>query len=79
MAEAKPEAPAFEAALDELEKVVQRLEGGELTLEQTLQLFERGIELRDRCQKELKDAETRIEILMRRGDEIRPEPFQPEQ
>ncbi len=79
MAEAKPESPAFEAALDELEKVVQKLEGGELTLEQTLQLFERGIELRDRCQKDLKDAETRIEILMRRGDEIRAEPFQPEQ
>ena len=79
MPEEKPPQPAFEAALGELERVVERLESGELSLEETLQLFERGVQLRDRCQKELLEAETRIEMLVRRANGIQAEPFDPEQ
>lgn len=78
MPDEKPAELGFEAALTQLERVVERLESGELALEETLQLFERGVELRDRCQKELLDAETRIEMLVRRSSGVQPEPFDPE-
>src|SRR5438270_241600 len=63
MAENDPAAqPAatFESCLDELEKVVKELEGGDLTLERSLQLFERGMSLSDTCRKQLEEAETRV-------------------
>ncbi|MBL8293561.1 MAG: exodeoxyribonuclease VII small subunit [Bryobacterales bacterium] len=66
----------FEEALSELEEIVKKLEAGDLKLEQTLQLFERGIQLRDRCQKDLSNAETRIETLVRRGSGVQPIPFE---
>lgn len=66
----------FEEALAELEAIVKKLESGDLKLEQTLQLFERGIQLRDRCQQDLSNAETRIETLVRRGSGVRPVPFE---
>ena len=78
MPEDKPAQPAFEAALAELEAVVERLEAADLPLEETLKLFERGVQLRDRCQKELAEAETRIEILVKRTKGLEPEPFEPE-
>lgn len=78
MPDEKPAELGFEAALTQLERTVERLESGELSLEETLQLFERGVELRDRCQKELLDAETRIEMLVRRASGVQPEPFDPE-
>ena len=67
----------FEEALEELEKVVKQLESGDLPLEETLALFERGVHLSDCCRKQLESAETRIEILLKRAGEVKPEPFDP--
>jgi exodeoxyribonuclease VII small subunit len=53
----------FEAALAELEQLVERMETGELTLEQSLEAFERGVVLTRDCQKALKDAELRVQAL----------------
>jgi exodeoxyribonuclease VII small subunit len=56
----------FEKSLTELEQIVERLEQGELSLEDSLKQFERGIELTRQCQTALGKAEQRVEILMRR-------------
>jgi exodeoxyribonuclease VII small subunit len=69
-------APSFEAALGELESVVQELEKPEVPLERALELFEKGIQLSDNCRKRLAEAETRVEILMERGAQVEPEPFE---
>ncbi len=58
----------FESAIGELETIVQRLEGGNLSLEQSLELFERGVQLSRFCHARLEDAERRIELLTDRGD-----------
>ena len=57
----------FEAAIAELEGIVKKLEEGDLPLEQSLQLFERGIQLSRFCHARLEEAERRIEILNERG------------
>jgi exodeoxyribonuclease VII small subunit len=69
---------SFESCLDELEKVVKELEGGDLALDRSLALFERGMELSDTCRKQLEEAETRVEMLIRREGKIVAEPFRPE-
>jgi exodeoxyribonuclease VII small subunit len=69
---------SFEASLDELEKVVKELEGGDLPLERSLELFERGVSLSEACRKQLEAAETRVEILLRKEGKISAEPFRPE-
>jgi len=68
---------SFEKGLTELEAVVKELESGDLPLEKAIQVFERGVGLSERCRKELEAAETRVEVLMRRGDKIEAEPFDP--
>ena len=75
-AESKPE--SFEACLDQLEKVVKELEGGDLQLERSLELFEKGMALSESCRKKLEEAETRIEMLIRKEGKIQPEPFRSE-
>ena len=65
----------FEACLDQLEKVVKELESGELPLERSLELFEKGMALSDTCRKQLEDAETRVEMLIRKDGKLQPEPF----
>ena len=67
----------FEAGLTELESVVKQLESGDLPLEKALELFEKGMQLSERCRKQLEDAETRVEILTRKGNSMQPEPFKP--
>jgi exodeoxyribonuclease VII small subunit len=69
---------SFEASLEDLEKVVKELEGGDLPLERSLELFERGMSLSDECRKQLEAAETRVEILLRKDGKIAAEPFRPE-
>jgi len=69
---------SFEACLDELEKVVKDLEAGDLPLERSLELFEKGMSLSDTCRKQLEEAETRVEMLIRKEGKIQPEPFRPE-
>lgn len=68
----------FETGLDELEKVVRELESGDLPLERSLELFEKGMSLSDTCRKQLQDAETRVEMLIRKEGKLQPEPFRPE-
>jgi len=65
----------FEAGLQQLESIVKEMESGELPLERALELFERGMKLSDTCRKQLQDAETRVEILIKRAGEMQPEPF----
>ena len=75
--DARP-AESFEASLDELEKVVKDLEAGDLSLVRSLELFERGMSLSDACRKQLEEAETRVEMLVRKEGKIAAEPFRPE-
>jgi exodeoxyribonuclease VII small subunit len=57
------EAPSFEQAMGELETLVERMEQGEVSLEESLKAFERGRALVDRCKSILDDAERRIEQM----------------
>ena len=78
MAENEPaEKPpsSFEVCLAELEKVVKDLDGGDLTLERSIELFERGMELSEACRKQLEEAETRVDMLIRKSGKLTPEPF----
>jgi exodeoxyribonuclease VII small subunit len=68
-----PSIKDFEAAIAELESIVKKLEEGDLALEQSLQLYERGVKLSQFCHSRLEEAERRIEILNERG-ELKPAP-----
>ena len=61
--------PDFETALADLETLVQRMESGELSLEDSLQEFERGVKLTRLCQEALKAAEQRVKLLSADGQE----------
>ena len=61
----------FEAAIAELETIVKKLEEGDLPLDKSLELYERGVQLSRFCHTRLEEAEKRIEILTERGD-LRP-------
>jgi exodeoxyribonuclease VII small subunit len=63
----------YEAAIAELETIVKKMEEGDLALESSLQLFERGVHLSRFCHARLEEAERRIEVLNERG-ELRPAP-----
>jgi len=67
--------PNFEAALAELEKIVEKMESGEQSLEESLKSFQRGIELTRACQQGLKEAEQRVEKLIRKNGEFATEPL----
>lgn len=61
-----PTAPvSFEAALEQLQAVVKRLESGELSLEQALQQFEEGVRLTRTCQDQLSAAEQKVDLLVK--------------
>jgi exodeoxyribonuclease VII small subunit len=68
-------APDFEEALAELEGLVERLERGDLPLDEALKTFERGVELTRHCQASLKAAQQKVEILLKRGSGTAIEPF----
>jgi len=84
--------PDFERSLAELETIVDKLEQGELSLEDSLQQFERGVQLTRVCQTALKQAEHKVEVLLRKSgqaqspagdpaaqsDEFEAEPFEPD-
>ena len=65
-----PQTETFEAALKQLEEIVQKLERGELPLEESLKLYEDGIRLSRLCHAKLEEAEGKIELLMKdaKGD-----------
>jgi exodeoxyribonuclease VII small subunit len=69
----------FEKALAELETVVDKLEHGELPLEEALRQFEHGIALARSCQESLKQAEQKVEILLRKTEAAEPVPFEPDE
>ena len=68
MNQKKQALPDFEAALAELEAIVQRLEQGEMPLEESLRQFERGVALTRSCQKALRQAEQKIRVLSKGAD-----------
>ena len=69
----------FEKSLTRLEEVVKRMEGPDLSLDEAMKLFEEGVTLSRECQKQLEEAEGRVEILMKKADgKIVAEPFNPD-
>ena len=68
--------PDFESALAELEKLVEKMESGNQSLEEALQSFQRGIELTRACQQGLRQAEQRVEKLMQQNGDVTLEPYQ---
>ncbi len=78
MSQSKSSVPDFEDALAQLEKLVTRLEQGDMPLEESLKNFETGIKLTRTCQKSLSEAEQRVEQLIKEGDQFTLEPFEPE-
>jgi len=71
-------APDFESALAELEKLVETMESGEQSLEETLAAFQKGIELTRSCQEGLKAAEQKVEQLIQKNGKYLTEPVEPE-
>lgn len=66
----------FEQALQQLEALVQQMEGGHLTLEQSLQAFEQGVGLTRQCQQALTQAEQRVNVLLEQHGQSIVQPFQ---
>ncbi|HEX3951672.1 MAG TPA: exodeoxyribonuclease VII small subunit [Steroidobacteraceae bacterium] len=76
---ARQEPPDFETAMHDLEELVERLEHGDLPLEESLAAFERGVMLTRACQSALKDAEQKVEILLKKAGEPTVEAFMAEE
>ncbi len=73
-----PPAADFEHSLDELEQLVAKMEGGELSLDESLASFERGVKLYRHCQQSLEQAELRVRLLLDPEAPDSAEPFEPE-
>ena len=74
-----PKKPDFEKSLARLEEVVSRLENPQLSLDDAMRLFEEGVALSRECQRQLEEAEGRVEILLKKADgKLTAEPFDPE-
>jgi exodeoxyribonuclease VII small subunit len=65
----------FEEALGRLEELVKKMEAGDMTLEGSLKAFEEGTRLARFCAKKLDEAERRVDLLLRQGDELVTGPF----
>lgn len=78
MSKTDPKHPDFEQSLAELESLVTRLESGELSLDESLKEFRRGVELTRHCQGVLDQAQQSVEQLLNPDDESSAEPFEPE-
>lgn len=65
----------FEQAMTRLEKIVRDLESGNVSLEESIKLFEEGVKLSGICSSLLKEAKQKVEILIENGDEINKEAF----
>jgi exodeoxyribonuclease VII small subunit len=74
----KPE--SFEKNIERLDAIVRQLDDADLPLEKALQIYEEGMKLSEVCQKQLQEAEGRIQVLMKRaGGKIAAEPFEQEE
>ena len=67
--------PQLEQSLDSLEALVERMESGDLTLEESLQAFEQGVKLTRECQQALSQAEQKVRILLEQDPQAEPVPF----
>ena len=76
MSNKKTEPPTFEQSLGELEALVERMESGDLSLEESLSAFEQGIALTRNCQQALQAAEQKVEILTAGTADAPTEPFE---
>lgn len=70
--------PDFETALAELETLVEKMEQGEQSLDESLKQFERGVQLTRSCQQSLKDAEQKVQILLTKNGKETLQPFDDE-
>ena len=78
MSEEKKEVE-FEAALKKLESIVEKLENGDLSLEEALKQYEEGVRMADLCSKRLTEAEKKVEVLMKTGaGKFKTAPFEEE-
>ena len=68
---------SFEIALKRLEEIVKALESGSSSLDDSIKLFEEGVNLSGYCNKLLKEAEQKVVMLTKSGDEVIEEPFKP--
>lgn len=69
-------AKTFEQSMSELEEIVTKLEGGDITLDDSLKLFEKGMNLARNCQKKLDDAEKKVKIISQSSEgEVKLENF----
>ena len=72
--------PKFEEHLTRLEKIVEELEGGDLTLDESLARYEEGVKALKKCYEILRDAEKRVEVLLKSDDgTLKTAPFEPEE
>ncbi|ASK35350.1 exodeoxyribonuclease VII small subunit [Alcanivorax sp. N3-2A] len=69
-------APQLEQSLDNLEALVERMESGEMTLEESLAAFEQGVTLTRECQQALSQAEQKVRILLEQDAQAEPAPFE---
>ncbi|MDD1622159.1 MAG: exodeoxyribonuclease VII small subunit [Methylococcaceae bacterium] len=74
----KKSASLFEDAMEELEKLVEQMEQGDISLEESLKAFERGIKLTRTCQQALQEAEQKVQILLEKNGQQTLEPFNDE-
>ncbi len=75
-APAKGQLPDLEASITEINTLITQMEQGELSLEQSLERFERGIHLIKHCQKVLQDAESKVQILLQQNGEEDLQPYE---
>lgn len=75
MAKRGSKTPDFEGLLKELEDIVDKMEKGDLSLDESLQSFEQGIKLTRTCQQAIKDAEQKVDVLMRKDGDNALQPF----
>lgn len=67
----------FERTLEQLEQIVNKMEQGQLSLDESLSAFEEGVKLTRACQDSLKNAEQKVSQLMKDGDQLIEKPFEP--
>jgi exodeoxyribonuclease VII small subunit len=79
MAKSKEKDQSFEALFRELETTIAKLEAGDLSLDESLALFQRGMELANKCGEMLDQAELRIKELVPRGEQVKVEEFEEEE
>jgi exodeoxyribonuclease VII small subunit len=75
LAKRQQKTPDFETALSELEALVEKMEQGDLSLDDSLQQFERGVQLTRSCQQALQAAEQKVQVLLEKNGQERLEPL----